>query len=209
MCAAFALGCGDSAQKREAQKLEGASILSSTAPLSQRLIKQSEIQATPDSAAQRTFLRLWSTLQFEAWDQAEQFFQPGLRDTIGVAVLAQGLAQDGLIWQATKPRIVTARVTGETAAITFLARDEKDDVAPASISFTRTHGVWLVSFFSMLNGALQRAVQLRLQAQLEPLGSKPSADAIRQGSAAAALQSTYLERQLHATSAKGQAQRPR
>ncbi|HLB21605.1 MAG TPA: hypothetical protein VK605_05810 [Solirubrobacteraceae bacterium] len=206
---AFALGCGDSAQKHEAQQLESASILSSTAPLGQRLIKQSEIQSTPDSAAQRTFLRLWSTLQFGAWDQAEQFFQPGLRDTIGVAVLAQGLAQGSLIWQATKPRIVTARVTGETAAITFLARDEKDNVAPASISFTRTHGVWLVSFFSLLDGALQRAVQLRLQAQLEPLGTKPSADAVRQGSAAAALQSTYLERQLRPTSAKGQPQRPR
>jgi hypothetical protein len=206
---AFALGCGDSAQKHEAQQLEGASIVSSTAPLSERLIKQSEIQSAPDSAAQRTFLRFWSTLQFGAWDQAEQFFQPGLRNTIGVAVLAQGLAQDSLIWQATKPRILTAQVTGQTAAITFLARDEKDNVAPASISFTRTHGIWLVSFFSPLDGALQRAVQLRLQAQLEPLGTKPSAEAVRQGSAAAALQSTYLEHQLRPASAKGQPQRPR
>jgi hypothetical protein len=206
---AFALGCGDSAQKREAQRLEGASILSSTAPLSQRLIRQSEIQAAPDSAAQRTFLRLWSTLQFGGWDQAEQFFQPGLRNTIGIAVLAQGLAQDSLIWQATKPRIVTARVTGQKAAITFLARDEKDDVVPASISFESTDGVWLVSYFSMLDGAVQRAVQLRLQAQLEPLGTKPSAEAVRQGNAAAALQSTYLERQLRSAGAKGQPQRPR
>jgi hypothetical protein len=206
---AFALGCGDSAQKQEAQRLEGASILSSTAPLSQRLIKQSEIQAAPDSAAQRTFLRLWSTLQFGAWDQAEQFFQPGLRDTIGVAVLAQGLAQDSLIWQATKPRIVTASVTDGKAAISFLARDEKNGVVPASISFESTNGVWLVSYFSMLDGAVQRAVQLRLQAQLEPLGTKPSAEAVRQGNAAAALQSTYLERHLRSAGAKGQPQRPR
>lgn len=209
LSAVFVLGCGDSTQKREAQRLEGASILSSTAPLSQRLIKQSEIQAVPDSAAQRTFLRLWSTLQFGAWDQAEQFFQPGLRNAIGVAVLAQGLAQNSLIWQATKPRIVAAGVTDGKAAITFLARDEKDDVVPASISFESAKGVWLVSYFSMLDGAVQRAVQLRLQAQLEPLGTKPSAEAVRQGAAAAALQSTYLERQLRSAGAKGRPQRPR
>src|SRR6185437_12443224 len=195
--ATLALGCGDSAQKREAQALENASILSATAPLDRRLIKESEIAATPDSAAQQTFLRLWSTLQFGAWDKAEQFFQPGLRSTIGAAVLAQALEQYILLWQATKPRIVTAEVKGATATIAFLARDEKDTVVPASISFQRSNGAWLVSYFSMLDGALQRAVQLRVQSQVEPLGTKPSAEAVRQGNAAAALQSTYLERQVH------------
>jgi hypothetical protein len=192
--ATVAIGCGESAQKREARALEGASILSDTAPLEQRLIKPSEIAAAPDSAARRTFLQLWSTLQFGAWDRAEQFFEPGLRSTIGPALLAEGLQQYLLIWQATKPRIVTAKVSGETATITFLARDEKDRVVPASISFTRSAGAWLVSYFSLLDGALQRAAQLTTQAQLEPLGTKPSAEAVRKGNAAAALQSSYLER---------------
>src|SRR4051812_40039859 len=88
-----AIGCGDSAQKREARALEGASILSDPAPLEQRLIKPSEIAAVPDSAARRTFLQLWSTLQFGAWDRAERFFEPGLRSTIGPALLAEGLQQ--------------------------------------------------------------------------------------------------------------------
>jgi hypothetical protein len=198
ICAGFAGACGDSAQKKEAQRLEGTSILSRTAPLAQRLVKQSEIAAAPDSAAQRTFLRFWSTLQFGAWDQAEQFFQPGLRNAVGAATLAEALGQYLLIWQGTKPRLVTARVTGAIATITFLARDEKDHVIPASISFQRKSGAWLVSFFSLLDPALQRAVQLRTQAQVEPLGTKPSAEAVRQGNAAASLQSLYLERQLHA-----------
>jgi hypothetical protein len=198
ICATFATGCGDSAQKREARRLEGTSILSRTAPLGQRLVKQAEIAAAPDSAAQQTFLRFWSTLQFGAWDRAEQFFQPGLRNAIGSATLAQALGQYILIWQGTKPRIVTARATDGTATITFFARDEDDHVIPASVSFQRTRGVWLVSFFSLLDPALQRAVQLRTQAQVEPLGTKPSAEAVRQGNAAASLQSLYLERQLRA-----------
>lgn len=199
-----AIGCGGSAQKREARALEGASILSDTAPLEQRLIKPSEIAAAPDSAAQRTFLQLWSTLQFGAWDRAEQFFEPGLRSTIGAALLAGGLEQYLLIWQATKPRIVTAKVSGETATIAFLARDEKDRVVPASISFTRSGGAWLVSYFSLLDGALQRAAQLTTQAQLEPLGTKPSAEAVRKGNAAAGLQSSYLERRLHPSATVGE-----
>jgi hypothetical protein len=199
ICAAFATGCGDSAQKSEARKVEGTSILSRTAPLAQRLVKQGEVAGALDSAAQQTFLRFWSTLQFGAWDQAEQFFQPGLRNTIGSSTLAQALGQYILIWQGTKPRIVTARVTGGTATITFFARDEADHVIPASISFQRSsRGVWQVSFFSLLDPALQRAVQLRTQAQVDPLGTKPSAEAVRQGNVAASLQSLYLERQLHA-----------
>jgi hypothetical protein len=203
ICAGLLIGCGSGAQKKEAQQLEGASILSGTAPLSQRLVKQSEIESASDSAAQRTFLQLWSVLQFGAWDEAEQFFQPGLRQAIGPAVLAQGLAQDLIVWQATKPRIVTAHVTGKTALITFLARDEKDNVMPASISFQRAAEAWRVSYFSLLDGAIQRAVQLRLQAQLEPLATKPSAEAIRQAASAAALQSAYLERQLRAAGTGG------
>lgn len=201
--AALILGCGASAQKHEAQRLENASILSGTAPLDKRLVKQSEIESASDSAAQRSFLQLWSLLQFGAWDQAEGLFQPGLRDTIGASLLAQALAQNLIIWQATKPRIVSARATGTTAVVSFLARDEKDSVVPASISFQRSRGVWLVSYFSPLDGAIQRAVQLRLQAQIDPLATKPSAEAVRQGDSAARLQSTYLERQLRATAKRG------
>lgn len=202
-CGALAVGCGNGAQKHEAQKLEGQSILSGTAPLAQRLVKQAEIQSTTDAAAQRTFLQLWSLLQYGSWDQAEQLFQPGLRSAIGPSLLAQALNQDAIVWQSTKPRIVTASVKGATALVTFLARDEKDDVAPASISFQRTGGAWLVSYFSLLDGALQRSVQLRLQAQIEPLGTKPAPEAVRQGVTAATLQGQYLERQLHAAGAGG------
>lgn len=199
--ATIALGCGESAQKREARALERGSILANTAPLQQRLVKPSEIAAASDTAAQRTFLRLWSTLQFGAWDRAEQFFQPGLVSTIGAPLLAQALEQYVLVWQGTKPRIQTAAVSGGTATISFLVRNEQDRVVPASISFARSGGAWLVSYFSLLDGALQRAVQLRVQSELEPLGTKPSAEAVRKGNAAAALQSTYLERRRSAPAA--------
>jgi hypothetical protein len=197
-----ALGCGSSTQKRQAQQLENASVLSNTAPLSDRLVKQSEIGSASDAAAVRTFLQLWSLLQYQAWDQAEQLFQPGLREAIGASLLSQALAQNVVMWQATKPKIVTA-TGGATAVITFMARNEVGAMVPASISFQQTGGSWLVSYFSLLDGAIQRTVQQRTQAQIEPLATKPSPEAVRQGFAAMPLQSNYLERQARTAAKQG------
>lgn len=199
-----ALGCGSGTQKRQAQQLENASVLSNTVPLSDRLVKQSEIGSASDAAAVRSFLQLWSLLQYQAWDQAEQLFQPGLREAIGASLLSQALAQNVVMWQATKPKIVTATGHGATAVITFLARNEVGTVVPASISFQQAGGSWLVSYFSLLDGAIQRTVQQRTQAQIEPLATKPSPEAVRQGFAAMPLQSNYLERQARAAAKQGQ-----
>jgi hypothetical protein len=186
--------CGAAAQKREAQRLEGVSIVPKTAPLNQRLVSKSEIDSASEAGARRTFLQLWSLLQFQAWDQAEELFEPGLRSAIGDSLLLLALEDNVIAWQATKPTIVSTRTAARTAAITFYARDELGNVIPASISFEGAPGSWHVSFFSMLNFALQRAAQLRAQAQIEPLATKPNAEAIRQGDNAARLQGTYLER---------------
>jgi hypothetical protein len=203
LSAVLALGCGGSTQKRQAQRLENVSVLSNTAPLSDRLVKQSEVRSASDTAAVRTFSQLWSLLQYQAWDQAEQLFQPGLREAIGASLLSQALAQNVVMWQATKPKIVTATSHGSTALITFLARNEAGTVVPASISFQQASGSWLVSYFSLLDGAIQRTVQRRTQAQIEPLATKPSPEAVRQGFAAMPLQSNYLERQARAAAKRG------
>jgi len=194
-------GCGSSAQKREAQKLENASILSKTAPLGDRLLKQSEITSASDTAAQRTFLQLWSLLQFEAWAQAEQLFEPGLRSAIGVSLLAGAFENDIIVWQATKPQIVSARVAGTMATISFLARNEEGTVMPTSISFGGAPGAWRVAYFPLLNPAISRTAEQRAQARIEPLGTKPSPEAVRQGDSASNIQGTYLERRLAAESA--------
>jgi hypothetical protein len=197
LIALIAGGCGGSAQKQQAQQLEGASILSSTAPLGDRLVKQSEIVGATNAAAQQTFLRLWSLLQYQSWDQAATMFEPGLAEQIGNALLTQSLANDVIVWQATKPHIVSARSNGSTAVVTFLAREEDGSVAPVSISFEKgKHGEWLVSYFSLLNAALQRVAQARTQAQIEPLATKPSREAAREGTNALFLQGIYRERVL-------------
>jgi hypothetical protein len=203
ICASASLlgGCGKGSQKREAQKLVSKSVLSSTAPLSARLIKESEIDSASNPPPVRTFLRLWSLLQFQSWNQAEELFQPGLREAIGAPLLAQGLAAFLVIWQGTKPHVVSVHVVGPNALISFLARDEADGVIPASISLQRTGESWLVSYFSLLDGALQRSVQSRVQAQIDPLATKPAPHAIREGIKASQLQSTYLESAGRASSA--------
>jgi hypothetical protein len=194
LSAAVLSGCGEGGQTVQAQRLQSSSIVSNTTPLQDRLVKSSEIGSASDNDAVQTFLQFWSLLQFQAWDQAVELFQPGLRNTIGASLLAQALSQDLIVWQGTKPRIMSAATTGSTALIRFLARNEQDKVTPAAISFEGAPGSWRISYFSLLDGAMERAVQLRTQAQIEPLGTKAAPEAVRQGLAASRLQSTYLER---------------
>jgi hypothetical protein len=199
LCASMAMllaGCSGGAQKAQAQRLGNLSILSATAPLEDRLIKRSEVDSASDTNGVRTFLEFWSLLQYRAWDQALATFVPGLRETIGPALLTGALAGDVLVWQATKPQIVSTAVTNGTALIRFVARDELDHLLPSSISLQKVEGVWRVVYFSLLDAALQRSVQLREQAAIDPLATKPAAEAVRQGDAAGSLQSAYLERQI-------------
>lgn len=197
-CALATAGCGQGAQKREGQKLVNASVLSQTAPLSDRLVKQAEVDAASDSRAERTFLQLWSLLQFQAWDQAEQLFEPGLRDTLGASLLAQALENDVLVWQSTKPRIVSVRLANGTATISFLSRDEQGGVLPSAISFAGSPGRWRVSYFGLINPAIARTAEQRAQARVDPLATKPSPEAIAAANDAAKLQGNYLERKLAA-----------
>src|SRR5437879_3754202 len=92
-CTVIGVGCGNSAQTLEAQKLQNAGVLSKTAPLDQRLITQREIASAPDKSGARTLLQLWSLLQYQAWDKAAQMFQPGLQEAIGTSLLVQALEE--------------------------------------------------------------------------------------------------------------------
>jgi hypothetical protein len=195
-CALVAAGCGEGAQQREARKLVNASVLSRTAPLRDRLVEQSEVNSASDGRAERTFLQLWSLLQFQAWDQAEQLFEPGLRETIGASLLAQALENDVIVWQATKPHIVSVRSVGETVTISFLSRNEKNEVIPTAISFAGSPGRWRVSYFGLLNPAIVRTTEQRVQARVDPLATVPSPQAITAADDAAKLQGDYLERRL-------------
>jgi hypothetical protein len=168
--------------------------LSKTAPLADRLLQRSEINSASETAAVRTFLQLWSLLQFQSWDQAEQLFEPGLRNLIGAPLLSLAFENDLPVWQATRPRIASAKAGPGTATITFLARNEQGDVTPTAISFGGAPGSWRVSYFGMLNPALARAAQFRAQVQIDPLATKPSPEAVRQAYSAASLQGIYLER---------------
>jgi hypothetical protein len=195
-------GCGDKgAQQNQARALGNASVLSKTAPLADRLISESEIARASDAAAVQTFLRLWSLLQYQAWTRAADLFQPGLRKAVSDALLTQALSGNLLLWQSSKPVIRSAEVVKGVALIRFLTRNEAGQVVPTSISFERGRAGWLVAYFPALDFALQRAAQLRAQGVIEPLATKPSAAAVRQGADALLLQSTYRERLLRESAA--------
>jgi hypothetical protein len=202
-CTLLAVSCGTSAQKREAQQLKDASVLANTAPLGDRLIKQSEVSTASDTAGAQTFLHFWSLLQYGAWDEAAQLFEPGLRDAMGLSLLTEALENDLIVWQATKPKIVDAReISPGMTTIRFLARDERDNVVPSSISLFGAAGKWRVSYFPLLNPALARAADERVQAQIDPLATKPSPEAVRQANLAGNIQANYLELKLRTGRAK-------
>jgi hypothetical protein len=200
-CAAIVAGCGTSSQNREARQLEAGGVLSRTTPVGERLVAPSEISAASDRYGVRTFLHFWSLLQYGAVDRAELLFAPDLRHLVGAELLGQALASNLLIWQGTKPRIVAANGSATSVTIMFQARDETDKLLPGSITLRGGEGRWQIAYFSLLDFALQRAVQLRVQANIEPLATKPNPEAVRQGDAASAIQSTYLERLLRTEAA--------
>lgn len=193
-----AAGCGGAAQKREEQKLEGKSILSKTAPLADRLIKSKEVQSASDAAGVRTFLRAWSLLQYEAWDEAVSLFEPGLRNLLSPALLVASLENDIAVWQATKPQIVKANVSGAIATISFLARNEQNAVVPTSVALGGSPGAWRIAYLPLLNPAIGRTQEMRVQSQVDPLATKPSPEAVRDAENASNVQAVYLERRLRA-----------
>jgi hypothetical protein len=202
LVAAVLSGCGTKGQDKAAQRLANVSVLSSTAPLQSRMVTQAEVEHASDAAATRTFLQLWSRLQFESWPAALELFEPGLRRAIGDATLSQALGADLVLWQASKPGVVSTRVVGSIATIQFVIRDEKNNLVPSSITFRRSGRRWRVVYMSLLDTALQRSVQTRVQAAIEPLATKPAAEAVRQGYAALSLQSAYLQKELGAAAAE-------
>lgn len=178
--------------------LEGKSILSKTAPLADRLIKPADIQNQSDAGGERTLLRLWSLLQYEAWDEAVSLFEPGLRSLLSPALLAASLENDVVVWQATKPQIVKTSVSGGIATLSFLARNEQDTVVPTSIALGGSPGAWRVAYFPLLNPAIARTEEMRVQSQVNPLATKPSPEAVRDAENASNIQAVYLERRLRA-----------
>jgi hypothetical protein len=89
-------------------------------------------------------------------------------------------------------------VSGDSAVIEYAARDENNNLAPPSMTLRGSKRGRLVAHTPMLDAALQRSVQTRVQVAIEPLATKPAIEAVRQGYAAPGLQSNYLQRELAA-----------
>src|SRR5205085_2399408 len=133
--------------------------------------------------------------------QATKLFQPGLRAAVGDALLTRALSSAVVLWQSSKPVIRSAELKGGAALVRFLTRTETGQVVATSISFERGREGWLGSYRPLLDCLLQRAAQLRAQGAIEPLATKPSLAAVRQGAEALVLQSAYREKLLKESAA--------
>ncbi len=197
-CAALAAAvamtaCGGGADK-EASALSEQSIAKARA-LDAALVSHAEIEKERVGSVRRSFLSFWATLQFQAWDEAENYFADGLRAAIGTQLLADSLEAQAVTFRTSKPIIRGVTTSRGRAVIHFIANDSEGNPVPLSISWTRVAGGrWRVVYFPTLNGALSFAAQERRRMEVSPLSKSPPPDAVKAGYDAAHLQSRYLAR---------------
>lgn len=186
---ALAGGCGGG-NKEEGRTLANTSIVSDAKPLPKVLISRSEELRYPSGSVQRAFLEYWSALQFQSWPAAVSFFDPEIRNDLGVARVAEALRSQAPYFRSTKPAIVavTKSRDGETV-VRYLANDRSGNAVTRAVAWHRLRGEWAILFDSFLPEALQSGALAKEQARIDPTARTPSANAIAAGRRAAELPS--------------------
>jgi hypothetical protein len=199
-CGAAALalalvGCGGGGATLEARQLSGISILEKTKPLDQNLVKQSDIAKTPNASGLKTLLQFWLTLQYQDYELATNFFYPELANFVGVAQLALALRNESGLWSSTKPDVVEATTTGNTARVVFVIHNLLGNVTPVTVSFRKLGAAWKINYLTLLDEALRAWAQQRTQILSAPSSSKSVKQGLAAGIQAFQLQSRYLEKE--------------
>ena len=195
VCTALALGACGGGSDKEAQQLAERSI-AKVRPLSEVLVSREDITKEREGSVRRTFFSFWATLQFQAWDEAENYFADGLRSAIGTGLLVDGLEAQAAAFRTSKPEVRAVTTTRGRATVHFIANDSEGSPTPLSITWTRVSGgLWRIVFFPALNAAFSFAAQQRKQMEVAPLATTPPPEAVKAGYDAGHIQSRYLARQ--------------
>jgi hypothetical protein len=185
-------GCGGGAT-HEARQLSAIGILERTSPLGRNLVRQSDLQATSDTAGVRTLMQFWQSLQYQDYAVAGEFFYPRLVKFLGVAQLSLALRVEAALWGSTKPRVISSHKTVGGARVVFVVHNLANSATPVTIAFRGREGAWRIDYFSLLDEALRAAAQQRTQSETAPLSQQPSAQALTAAARASRLQSEYLQ----------------
>ncbi len=189
------VGCGGGTDD-EARELATRSILEDPPPLKEALVSRAQIEEAPPGSAEREFLSLWSTLQYQAWADAVVTYSPALRRALGEDQLVEALKGQAAYFRAVKPRLRQTLRNGDRATIRYVITDVSGNDVPRSASFIRTADGWKVFYDPFIDGALNESVQRSTQMSIDPLARKPSKQALSAGVGASRLQSQYLKRVL-------------
>lgn len=185
-------GCGGGAA-REARELSGISLLEKTSPLSQNLVRKSDVEKASDASGVRTLLRFWQALQYQDYESATEFFYPNLANFVGVAQLALALRNETLLWSSNKPEVVEATTSGSAARVVFVIHDLRGNVIPVTVSFRKLGAEWKINYLTLLDEALQAWAMQRAQIESAPTSSQPVKLGLAAGIRALQLQSRYLK----------------
>ena len=183
--AAVLAACGGSASQTTGSNPDD--VLKSNPAVKRVLVTPAQISRYPAGSVQRAFFEYWSTLQFQSWLEAVDFYTPGLRRTIGTARLVEGLKVGAPFFRGTRPLLIFVTRRGGQAIVRYVIRDPTFGVVPRSISFRRVRGRWEIVFDSALDALLQTSA--RTEAQAEGTAARAAS---RAGAVAGRLQSAFL-----------------
>ena len=187
-------GCGGGAT-REARQLSGIGILEKTSPLGRSLVRQSDIDKASDASGVKTLRKFWLALQYQDYESATGFFYPKLADFVGISQLGLALKSEAALWSSTKPDVVEATTTGNTARVIFVVRNLQSNATPVTIAFRKLGTVWEINYFTLLDEALRSWAQQRVQSQYAPTSQQVSKQALAAATQALQIQSEYLQKE--------------
>jgi hypothetical protein len=167
-------------------------------PEANNLVGQAELEKYPPDSAARSFLELWSDLQYQSWAEVAAYYSPGLRRFIGTEELVGAKKVDASTFPVTKPEIGRIKEDGPETTIYYSMALPGGTRELGSTTWRKEGGNWEMIYDSRLDAELNQFARNRVEteehgAPSTEAGKAPSAAASRAGIEAAHLQSEYLE----------------
>lgn len=183
-------GCGGGADD-EGRTIADRSIVAKAKPLENALIPESTLERYQRDSVQRAFYEYWSSLQWQAFKNAADYYRADLREFVGYDDLLVALIGQGGYFRSSRPEIARVSVGNGETIVRYRVTPVDGDKQTLSQSWRRVKGRWRITYDPFLDTALAQAAQLERQAQIDPSAQKPSSAAVRAGNAARRLQARY------------------
>jgi hypothetical protein len=164
--------------------------------LRERLVSREAVERAPPGSIDRAFLAYWRSVQLADVERATRAYEAGLREAIGIDLIAMAIRDASATYRTQTPRVDTVKVRGGAGAVRYHAMTQTSGGASTALRmlWRRTPAGWRIRYSSGLDDELRGAAQRRVQDSLDPDARVLDSRAVRAGDRAANLQARYLAR---------------